>query len=128
MQPIATQPGHGDILGFVLASDQLGLCDEILCDRERCIWVWCPWLGPLLVRDDGLGEEPCKTTGGRAEVDSGGPGGVEIVELRGYVGLEQGRGCQKVWAGRRLYGCREGRRDRKRCERSDGGRTADLCT
>lgn len=80
------------------------------------------------MRSDGLGEKLGKTAGGGAEVDSSGSGGVEIVELRGDIGLEQGRGGQKVWAGRRPYGHGEGCRDREGCEGANGRRTADLCT
>ena len=103
MQPVATQLGHGDVLGLVLAADALGLFDEVLrdCDGRYC--VWNPWLGLLLVRGDDLGEDLGETARGCAEVDGGGSGGEEIVELRGDVGLEQGWRSEIVWARRRLY-------------------------
>ena len=104
MQPIATQLGHGNVLGLVLASDQLCLCDEVIRERERCIRVWRPWLGLLLVCGDGLGEELGETTSGCAEVNGGGPGGEEIIELRGDISLERGWGSQIFGAGRRLDG------------------------
>jgi hypothetical protein len=104
MQPIATQLGHCNVLGLVLASDQLCLCDEVIRDRERCVCVWRPWLGLLLVCGDGLGEELGETTRGCAEVNGGGSCCEEIVELGGDIGFERGWGSQKFGAGRRLDG------------------------
>ena len=103
MQPVATQLGHGDVLGLVLAPDALSLFDEVLRDCDRCDCVWRPWLGLLLVCGDDLGEDLGETACGCAEVDGGGSGGEEIVELWGDVGLEQGWRGKIVWARRRLY-------------------------
>ena len=75
MQPVATQLGHSDILGLVLASDALGLFDEVLLDRDARHCVWHPWLGLLLVCDNGLGGDLGETACGCAEVDGGGSGG-----------------------------------------------------
>lgn len=126
MQPISTQLGHAEVLGLVLACDPLGLCDELVRERECCICIWGPWLCLLLVRGDSLGEEFSEMTRGCAEIDSSGSGGKEIVELRFDIGLERGWRSQKFGKWGLLERPREGRRDGERCEGCNSRRATNL--